>query len=99
MKRRRVGPGGSFALYERSIRTHLTGKAKAGTALKCRRGTKRFEDAIAQGGMRLRPPGLINMIPLDGDLTVVVDGRIIGTSGVSGMQSTQIAQAGAHALN
>ena len=74
---------------------------KAETAVRFRRSTKVFEDALAQGGMHLRLLGMTNLTPLDGGIPLVLDGRVIGAIGVSGMQSAQdakVAQAGADAL-
>lgn len=76
-------------------------RQKAETAVRFRRSTKVFEDALAQGGIHLRLLGMTNLTPLDGGIPLVVDGRIVGAIGVSGMQSTQdaqVAQAGAGAL-
>ncbi|MCX4164708.1 MULTISPECIES: heme-binding protein [Paraburkholderia] len=76
-------------------------RKKAETAVRFRRSTKVFEDALAQGGLNLRLLGMTNLTPLDGGIPLVVDGRVIGAIGVSGMQSTQdakVAQAGVDAL-
>ncbi|QDQ85783.1 GlcG/HbpS family heme-binding protein [Paraburkholderia megapolitana] len=76
-------------------------RQKAETAVRFRRSTKVFEDALAQGGMHLRLLGMTNLTPLDGGIPLVVDGRVIGAIGVSGMQSPQdakVAQAGVDAL-
>ncbi|MFM0288896.1 GlcG/HbpS family heme-binding protein [Paraburkholderia megapolitana] len=76
-------------------------RQKAETAVRFRRSTKVFEDALAQGGLNLRLLGMTNLTPLDGGIPLVVDGRVIGAIGVSGMQSTQdakVAQAGVDAL-
>jgi uncharacterized protein GlcG (DUF336 family) len=73
---------------------------KARSAVALRRPTKVFQDAIAQGGANLR---LLNLgySVLEGGIPIVVDGRIIGGIGVSGVtsqQDAQIAQAGIDAL-
>jgi uncharacterized protein GlcG (DUF336 family) len=73
---------------------------KARSAVALRRPTKVFQDAIAQGGVNLR---LLNLgySVLEGGIPIVVDGRIIGGIGVSGVtsqQDAQIAQAGIDAL-
>lgn len=76
-------------------------RQKAETAVRFRRPTKRFEDALAQGGLHLRLLGMTNLTPLDGGLPLVVDGKVIGAIGVSGMQShedARVAEAGAAAV-
>jgi uncharacterized protein GlcG (DUF336 family) len=72
---------------------------KARTAAMFRRPTKMLEDAIAGGrNALLAMPGLT---PVEGGLPVVVDGKVIGAVGVSGLTSAQdgqVAQAGLDAL-
>lgn len=73
---------------------------KAKTAVRFKRPTKAFEDALKGGRQAiLRLPGAI---PVEGGLPLTVDGKIIGAIGVSGVQSNedaQIASAGVEALN
>lgn len=74
---------------------------KARSAVLFRRPTKWFQDQIALGGANLRLLKLSGAIPLDGGVPLVVDGKIIGAIGVSGVasdQDAQIARAGAEAL-
>ncbi|MDE2288938.1 MAG: heme-binding protein [Burkholderiales bacterium] len=76
-------------------------RQKAETAVRFRRSTKVFEDALAQGGIHLRLLAMTSLTPLDGGIPLVVDGRIVGAIGVSGMQSAQdaqVAQAGVGVL-
>ena len=73
-------------------------KARASVAL--RRPTKALQDLIAQGGANLR---LLNLgySVLEGGIPIVVDGKLIGGIGVSGVtsqQDAQIGQAGIDAL-
>jgi uncharacterized protein GlcG (DUF336 family) len=75
-------------------------KEKARSAVALRRPTKALQDLIAQGGANLR---LLNIgySVLEGGIPIVVDGKIIGAIGVSGVtsqQDAQIAQAGIDAL-
>ena len=75
-------------------------KEKARSAVALRRPTKVLQDLIAQGGANLR---LLNIgfSVLEGGIPIVVDGKIIGGIGVSGVtspQDAQIAQAGLDAL-
>ncbi len=76
-------------------------KGKAHTAVAFRRPTKVFQDAIGQGGANLRLLNLSGVSLLEGGIPIVVDGKIIGTVGVSGVtsqQDAQIGQAGIEAL-
>jgi glc operon protein GlcG len=75
-------------------------KEKARSAVALRRPTKVFQDLIAQGGANLRLL-TIGYSVLEGGIPILVDGRIIGSVGVSGVtsqQDAQIAQAGIDAL-
>ena len=69
--------------------------AKGQSAIKFKRPTKVFEDALAGGRQAiLKLPGAI---PVEGGLPLVVDGQFLGAIGVSGVQSNQdgqIAKAG-----
>ena len=76
-------------------------REKAYSAVAFRRPTKAFEDAVAQGGSNLRILRLTGAMPLDGGWPIVVDGKIvggIGVSGVTGAQDAQIGKAGVDAL-
>ena len=75
-------------------------REKARSAVALRRPTKVFQDLVAQGGANLR---LLNIgySVLEGGIPIVVDGKIVGAVGVSGVtsqQDAQIAQAGIDAL-
>ena len=75
-------------------------KEKARSAVALRRPTKALQDLIAQGGANLR---LLNIgfSVLEGGIPIIVDGKIIGSIGVSGVlssQDAQTAQAGADAV-
>jgi uncharacterized protein GlcG (DUF336 family) len=76
-------------------------RQKAWTAVAFRRPSKVFEDLIAGGGAGLRILKLEGVAPLEGGLPIVVDGKVIGAVGVSGVtsqQDAQIARAGIDAL-
>lgn len=101
-----VGSGGQLvmlhALDQVQHGSVPVAQAKAETAVNFRRPSKLFEEAVAAGGLGLRILGMANLLPLDGGLPLLIDGRVVGAIGVSGMQSTQDAQvaaAGAAALN
>ena len=69
-------------------------REKAYSAVAFRRPTKAFEDALGQGGVNLRVLRLPGASPLEGGLPIVVDGKLIGGVGVSGVLATQDAQIG-----
>ena len=74
---------------------------KAVSAAMYRRSTKVFEDGVAGGGAGLRALNLRGASTVEGGLPVVVDGKILGGIGVSGMAPNQdgvVAKAGADAL-
>ena len=66
-------------------------KEKARSAVALRRPTKALQDLVAQGGANLRLLTLGYSV-LEGGIPIIVDGRIIGAVGVSGVLSTQDAQ-------
>ena len=73
---------------------------KATTANNLRRPTKALQDTVAQGGGGLRMLAVPGVLPLEGGVPIVVDGKIIGGAGVSGVMSNQDAEcaiAGANA--
>ena len=75
-------------------------KEKARSAVALRRPTKALQDAVAQGGVNLRLLA-IGYSVLEGGIPIVVDGKVVGAVGVSGVtsqQDAQIAQAGIDAL-
>jgi glc operon protein GlcG len=69
-------------------------KDKARSAVAFRRPTKVFQDAIGQGGGNLRLLNLSGASLLEGGIPIVVDGKIVGAVGVSGVTSQQDAQIG-----
>ena len=73
---------------------------KAVTANNFKRPTKALQDAIAQGGANLRLLAVKGATPLEGGVPIVVDGKIIGAIGASGVmanQDAEVAMAGAAA--
>ncbi|MBL6613734.1 MAG: heme-binding protein [Reyranella sp.] len=74
---------------------------KAVTANNFKRPTKALQDGIAQGGVNLRILGQPGVTPLEGGVPIVVDGKIVGAIGASGVLSNQdaeVAMAGAAAV-
>ena len=73
---------------------------KAVSANNLKRPTKALQDTIAKGGAGLRLLAVKGITPLEGGVPIVVDGKIIGAIGVSGVASNQdadVAMAGAAA--
>ncbi len=72
---------------------------KARTAAMFRRPTKLFEEAISGGRTALL--GMHGAIPIEGGLPILVNGKVVGGIGVSGLtspQDAQVAQAGLDTL-
>ena len=100
-----VDTGGYVVATHRLDNTQLgsiaAAESKARTAVLYRRPSKVFEDAVASGGIGLRVLGLPGAIPYDGGVPILVDGKVIGAVGVSGMlpqQDGEVANAGASGL-
>ena len=73
---------------------------KARTALDFRRPSKAFQDVVAGGGAGLRLLSAHNVLALEGGVPVIVDSKVVGAVGVSGVtseQDAQVAMAGAAA--
>ena len=64
-------------------------EGKAATAVAFRRPTKSLEDGLQHSPRILAVPGAM---PLEGGIPIVVEGKIVGGIGVSGVTSTQDAQ-------
>jgi len=100
-----VDPSGNLVYYEKMDNTQV-GSAhvsveKARSAALFKRPTKAFQDALANGGENLRILALPGAVPLEGGIPLLIDGKIVGAIGVSGMTSAQDAQcakAGADSL-
>jgi len=97
-----VDTGGVLIYFEKMQDTQ-TGSvelaiAKGRTAALFRRPTKTFQDTLAAGGEGLRILALTGVMPVDGGVPLIVDGKVIGAIGVSGgsaEQDGQVANAGA----
>jgi glc operon protein GlcG len=95
--------GGNLVYLERADGTQLgsiqVAQEKSRTALRFKRPTKAMEDVVLSG--RVNMMSLPGITPVEGGLPLVVDGQIVGSIGVSGVQSSQdgqVAAAGAAAL-
>jgi len=79
----------------------MVAQDKARTAALYRRPSKAFQDMVAGGGLGLRVMTMRDVVAAEGGLPLVVDGKIIGAVGVSGVNSDQdgmVAAAGAAAI-
>ena len=97
--------GGQLVMLQRMDSTQWgsvdVAKDKARSAVAFRRPTKVFSDALAQGGANIRLLNLNGASMIEGGIPIVMDGRIVGAVGVSGVtaqQDNQIAQAGVDAV-
>ncbi len=95
--------GGNLIYLERADGTQLgsivVAQEKSRTALRFKRPTKALEDTILAG--RIHMMSLPGITSVEGGLPLTVDGEIVGSIGVSGVQSSQdglVAAAGAAAL-
>jgi len=100
-----IDSGGNIVMLHRHNDVQLSSieisQGKARTALMFKRPSKVLDDAIAGGGAGLRFLALKDIVPLEGGVPIVLDGKIIGAIGVSGVlssQDAQIARAGIDAL-
>ena len=100
-----VDTSGNLVYYENMDNTQLGSAqvaiSKARSSAVFKRPTKVFEDVLTAGGSGLRILGLPGVVPLEGGVPLLLDGKIVGAVGVSGATSAQDAQcakAGAEAL-
>jgi uncharacterized protein GlcG (DUF336 family) len=100
-----IDSGGHIVMLHRRDDVQLSSielsQGKAKTALMFKRPSKVLDDAISGGGPGLRFLALKDIVPLEGGLPLVIDGKIVGAIGVSGVlssQDAQIAKTGADAL-
>jgi uncharacterized protein GlcG (DUF336 family) len=100
-----VDSGGHLVAFEKMDNTQLgsidVSIDKAKCALLFRRSTKMFEESLAKGGENLRALRAPGVIPIEGGVPIVQDGKIIGAVGVSGARPVddgQVAKAAIDAL-
>ena len=93
--------GGHLIMFERMDDTQIgsvnIAMGKARTAVNFKRPTKAMEDIVAGGRMAFL--AVEGITPVQGGLPVVVDGKVIGSVGVSGVQSSQDEQIAQAAVN
>ena len=82
-----IDSGGHVVMMHRYDNVQLSSieisQGKAKTALMFKRPTKVLDDAISSGGSGLRFLSLKDIVPLEGGLPLVLDGKIVGAIGVS----------------
>jgi len=100
-----IDSGGHLVMLHRRDDVQLSSieisQGKAKTALMFKRPSKVLDDAISGGGPGLRFLALKDIVPLEGGLPLLLDGKIVGAIGVSGVlssQDAQVARTGAEAL-
>ena len=100
-----IDSGGHIVMLHRRDDVQLSSieisQGKAKTALLFKRPSKVLDDAISGGGAGLRFLALKDIVPLEGGLPLMLDGKIVGAIGVSGVlssQDAQVARAGVDAL-
>jgi uncharacterized protein GlcG (DUF336 family) len=98
-----IDDGGTVLFVERlddaQVGSYDVSMQKAQTALKFRRPTKAFEDLV--NGGRPAVAKLPGVLPIEGGVPLMADGKVIGAIGVSGgasSQDAQVAMAGVAAL-
>jgi uncharacterized protein GlcG (DUF336 family) len=99
-------PGGHLVYLEKMDQTQVgsveIAQDKARSAALFKRPTKVFQERLARGGDGLLVLRLNGVIPVEGGVPIIVDGRLIGALGVSGGSSAEdeaCAEAGAVALS
>ncbi len=100
-----VDPAGTLIYFQKMDNTQNAGSniaiKKARNSALLKRPTKVFQDEVAAGGVGLRYLGFDDVIPAEGGVPIVLDGRIVGAmgaSGGSGAQDGQVVKAGIDAL-
>jgi uncharacterized protein GlcG (DUF336 family) len=100
-----VDTGGILVYFEKMDNTQIGSSevaiGKARSAVLFKRPTKVFQDTLAGGGDGFRVLGLQGAVPIEGGIPLLIDGKIVGAIGVSGVtaqQDGQCAKSGAEAL-
>ena len=98
-----VDTAGDLVFFERmdgtQVASTIVAQEKARTAVRFKRPSKAFEDALVGGRQAIL--SLPGAVPLEGGIPLVIEGKIVGAIGVSGATSPQdgiCAQAAADTL-
>ena len=101
-----VDTGGNLVLFKKMDNTQIgsinVAISKATTANNFKRPSKVLEDAVTSGGAGLRILSLPGATPIEVGELLMLNGKIVGASGVSGASSAQdgqVARVGVAALN
>ncbi len=96
-----VDSGGRLVAFVRMDNTQLASieiaMGKAVTTNSVKQPTKALQDSVAPGSSTPRMAGLPGILPVDGGLPIVIDGKImgaIGTAGGTAAQDGEVAAAG-----
>jgi len=91
-----VDPSGNLVYFQRADSTQTASLQlaidKARSAALFKRATKVFEDQVAAGGLGLRQLKNPDVIPIEGGVPLILDGKVVGAIGVSGGAATQDGQ-------
>jgi glc operon protein GlcG len=89
-----VDTGGDLVFFERmdnaQVASAIVSQEKARTAVRFKRPSKAFEDALVGGRQAIL--SLPGVTPLEGGVPLVIEGKIVGAIGVSGATSPQDGQ-------
>jgi glc operon protein GlcG len=98
-----VDDSGNLVYYEKMDNTQLASSefciAKARSAVRFKRPTKAFQDALAGGGLGLRVLKVEGAVAVEGGIPILIAGKIVGAIGVSGDASEHDSQAAQAALD
>jgi glc operon protein GlcG len=97
-----VDCAGFLVAFEKMDQTQLASieisMQKAKTSALYRRPTKTFDEQLAKAGENLRVLKLPGVLPIEGGLPILVEGKIVGAIGVSGAKPGEDAQCAAAEL-
>ena len=86
-----VDTAGDLVYFERADDTQVASSTiaqdKARTAARFKRPTKAFEEALASGRQVIL--AIPDAVPIEGGIPLVMDGKVVGAIGVSGVTSQQ----------
>jgi uncharacterized protein GlcG (DUF336 family) len=97
-----VDSGGRLVAFARMDNTQLASidiaMGKAVTANSVKRSTKALQDSVAPGTSTPRMAGLPGILPIDGGLPILIDGKIVGAIGAAGATAPQDGEVAAAGL-
>jgi uncharacterized protein GlcG (DUF336 family) len=97
-----VDSGGRLVAFARMDNTQLASidiaMGKAVTANSVKRSTKALQDSVAPGTSTPRMAGLPGILPIDGGLPILIDGKIVGAIGAAGAAAPQDGEVAAAGL-